>query len=221
MKDYNTCRPPLILKEYGRNVQNLAEFIKTVDDREKRTEYAKLLIELMKQVNPAVKETLENAQKLWDDLHIISRFELEVDGPYPKPEPEILNKKPNKVPFRESEIRFRHYGRNLELLIRKAAALEDQEEREAALIYIGKMMKSFHAIWNKENVEDSTVLHNIRVLSNHKLDFDIERIRQEGLFDSSVRERRPPKPNNGGAGDRGKNRRGNQGQGNMNRRRRN
>lgn len=220
MKDYNTCRPPLILKEYGRNVQNLAEFIKTVDDREKRTEYAKLLIELMKQVNPAVKDTLENAQKLWDDLHIISRFELEVDGPYPKPEPEVLNKKPDKMPFRGSEIRFRHYGRNLELLIKKAAALEDQEEREAALIYIGKMMKSFHAIWNKENVEDSTVLHNIRVLSNHQLDFDIERIRQEGLFESSVRERRPPKPNNGGGGgDRGKNRRGNQG--NMNRRRRN
>ena len=218
MKDYNTCRPPLILKEYGRNVQKLAEFIQTVDDREKRTEYAKLLIELMKQVNPAVKETLENNQKLWDDLHIISKFDLEVDGPYPKPQPEMLSKKPDKVPFRASEVRFRHYGRNLELLIKKAAELEDQEEREAALIYIGRMMKSFHAIWNKENAEDSTILNNIRILSNHKLDFDIERIRQEGLFESSVRERRPPKHNNGGSGS-GKMRRGNQG--NMNRRRRN
>lgn len=218
MKDYNTCRPPLILKEYGRNVQKLAEFIQTVDDREKRTEYAKLLIELMKQVNPAVKETLENNQKLWDDLHIISKFDLEVDGPYPKPQPEMLSKKPDKVPFRASEVRFRHYGRNLELLIKKAAELEDQEEREAALIYIGKMMKSFHAIWNKENAEDSTILNNIRILSNHKLDFDIERIRQEGLFESSVRERRPPKHNNGGGGS-GKMRRGNQG--NVNRRRRN
>lgn len=218
MKDYNTCRTPLILKEYGRNVQKLAEFIKSVDDREKRTEYAKLLIELMKQVNPAVKDTLENNQKLWDDLHIISKFDLEVDGPYPKPQPEMLSKKPDKMPFRTSEIRFRHYGRNLELLIKNAAALEDQEERESALIYIGRMMKSFHAIWNKENVDDNTILNNIRILSNHKLDFDIERIRQEGLFESSVRERRPPKHNNGGGGS-NKMRRGNQG--NMNRRRRN
>jgi hypothetical protein len=65
MIDYNTMRPPLILKEYGRNVQNLVAHIKKIEDKEKRSEMARTLVELMKLINPAAKETQETAQKLW------------------------------------------------------------------------------------------------------------------------------------------------------------
>ena len=87
-------KPLLILKEYGRNVQKLVNYVTTIEDKEKRTQYAYTLIELMKQINPAMKEGPEYAQKLWDDLYIMSGFNLDVDSPYPKPTPEEALVKP-------------------------------------------------------------------------------------------------------------------------------
>ena len=83
--DYNTSLSPLILKEYGRNIQKLVGFLRTIEDKEKRTQYAHTLVELMKQIAPTVKETNETNQKLWDDMFIMAGFELEVDSPYPIP----------------------------------------------------------------------------------------------------------------------------------------
>ena len=35
--EYNSQRPHIILKEYGRNIQNIVAYIRTVKDQEKRT----------------------------------------------------------------------------------------------------------------------------------------------------------------------------------------
>jgi hypothetical protein len=50
--EYNTSREGIILKEYGRNVQKLVNYIRTVPDKDKRTELATTLIELIKQLAP-------------------------------------------------------------------------------------------------------------------------------------------------------------------------
>jgi hypothetical protein len=212
-EEYNTCRPRLILKEYGRNLQKLAAYLKTIEDKEKRTQYAYLMVDLMKQINPAVKETLETNQKLWDDLYIMSDFDLDIDSPFPMPEREVLNRKPQRLTYRDSDLKYKHYGRNIDLLIEKAIQIEDPEEKEAAIIYIGKLMKSFYASWNRENVDDESILKNMRELSNNKLDYDLERVRQENLFDSTIiKEKRPQQRSNGKGKGRG---------GSQNRRRRN
>ena len=115
--EYNTEREHLTLREYGRNVQNLVKFIKEEEDKDKRNKHAKLLVELMKAVNPELsKEASEYAQKVWDDLFIISKFDLDVEGPFPIPEATILDKKPEKVPYQSNNIKFRHYGRSVEIL---------------------------------------------------------------------------------------------------------
>jgi hypothetical protein len=209
--EYNTCRPTLILKEYGRNIQKLIDYLKTIEDRDKRNEDAAIMIELMKQINPAIKDNQETSQKMWDDLFIMSNFELDVDSPFPIPNKEILLKKPEPVGYNFSEIRFKHYGRNIELLIQKAISIEDPEEKEAAVIYIGRLMKSFHSIWNKENIDDNTIIKNIRILSNRQLDIDLEKVQSGNLFNSFIKERKGGKSN-------GKGRRGG---GSSNRRRRN
>ncbi len=188
--DYNTCRPDVILKEYGRNIQKLVEFLKTIDDREKRTQFSYVLVDLMKQINPMVKETQETNQKLWDDLYIMSNFDIDIDSPFPMPEKEILDRKPKRLTYKTSEIKFKHYGRNIELLIEKAIEVEDAEEKEAAIIHIGRLMKSFHSTWNRENVDDAAILKNIRKLSHNRLDYDLERIVQDSLFDTTVKEKK-------------------------------
>jgi hypothetical protein len=188
--EYNTEREHLTLREYGRNVQNLVKFIKQEEDKEKRNKYAKLLVELMKAVNPELsKEASEYAQKVWDDLFIISKFDLDIESPFPIPEVTILDKKPEKVAYHSNNIKFRHYGRSVEILIENAIKLEDPKEKEGAVIAIGKLMKSFYQTWNKDTIEDVTVIKNIKQLSKDQLDIDLEKVKEYGLFDSEKRER--------------------------------
>lgn len=183
--EYNTEREHIKLREYGRNVQNLVQHIKNESDKEKRNKYSTLLVELMKAVNPEFsKDASEYTQKVWDDLFIISEFDLDVESPFPIPESTILDRKPDKVAYQFNRIKFRHYGRNMEILIENAIALEDPKEREGAVIAIGTLMKSFYQTWNKDSIEDEIVLKNLRQLSNNKLDIDIEKVKEFGLFDS-------------------------------------
>lgn len=195
LNEYNTERKPLILKEYGRNVQKLAEYVTQIEDPEKRTSMAHTLVDLMKQVTPTVKDTTENAQKLWDDLFIMTNFKLEIESPFPKPDVSILNRKPQIVPYKEDEIRYKHYGRNLELMIQKATELENEEEKEAAVIYIGKMMKAFYTTWNKDNVDDKVIVQNIKELSKNQLDIDVDKVKENNLFEIQHQyKERPQRP---------------------------
>ena len=116
VKDYNTGRKPLRLKEYGRNVQKLIDYIKTIEDKEKRTESAHTINNLMRQIVPGPKDTQEDPQKFWDDMYIVSDFDLDIDGPYPKPERAILEKKPERLKYHTYNVKYKHYGHNVELL---------------------------------------------------------------------------------------------------------
>ncbi len=185
MHDYNTTRPNMILREYGRNVHRLVEHLKQVEDKEKRTELAYSLVELMRQLNPSTKDYQDNQQKLWDDLYIISGFDLDVDGPFPAPEPTILERKPEKVHYKDGEITFRHYGRHIELLVERAKTIEDPREREAAILLIGKLMKTFAGgSSNRDSSSDDTViLESIKRLSKGELKLEIDPENENTVFD--------------------------------------
>jgi len=210
MNNYNTTRPALILKEYGRNMQMLVEHIKTIEDKEKRSESAHVLIELMKLINPSARDAQETSQKLWDDLFIMSDFDLDIDSPYPIPEREILNKKPERMGYKTSEIRFKHYGRNIKLMIDKAIELEDPEEKDAAVIHIGRLMKSFQNTWNRDNVDDDTIVTNITKMSKGQLSIELDRVKSENLFESMVKERRS-RPNTNSSSNKGRRNNGGRG----------
>jgi len=189
MNEYNTGRPYLILKEYGRNVQKLVNHITAMEDKEKRGQYAHTLIDLMKQINPAIKDGSEFNQKMWDDLFIISDFKLDVDSPYPKPDEEVLTKKPLKVDYNNHRLKYKHYGRNIELLIDQAVAIEDEQKKEDAIIYLGRLMRGFYGSWNKEVVDESVIAKHIEELSRGKLKVDIEKVKEQKLFEPSYKER--------------------------------
>ena len=192
--EYNTERDPLILKEYGRNVQKLVNFIKAESDKDKRSEYAQTLVELMRQITPSNKELQENLQKMWDDLFIISDFDLDINGPFPPPERELINKRPPIMEHQKNRIKYLHYGRNIELLILEAMKKEDPEERDNAVIYVGKLMKSFYGSWNKEIIDDAVIVENIRTISGGELNIDLDRVREENLFEKLYKTTAKRKP---------------------------
>ncbi|MCE2997900.1 MAG: DUF4290 domain-containing protein [Cyclobacteriaceae bacterium] len=195
--EYNTQREGIILKEYGRNVQKLVNYIRTIPEKEKRTKMATTLIELIKQLAPVVKEAHENPQRMWDDLYIIADFNLDIDNPFTTPDRTILFKKPRKMEYPQSEVRFKHYGKNVERLIKEAIKKEDPAEREEATIYLGKLMKTFYSNWNKETLDDSVIVKDLQIMSQGKLTLNLDKVREDNLFEKLYRERKNPRPNGG------------------------
>ncbi len=184
MLEYNTQRKDVILKEYGRNIEGLIAQLKKVEDKEKRTEYAAALVKLMRLINPNINENPEYNQKLWDDLYIMSGFKIEVDSPFPIPDKETLNKPPQQVKYNVNRIKYKHYGRNIDLLVKKAIATEDEKEKKAFTVYLGRLMKSFYATWNKD-VADEIIINHIKELSGNKLELKVEDLEKgyiEGLY---------------------------------------
>lgn len=177
--EYNTQKTALILKEYGRNVQKLVEYIASLPNKEDRTRYAHTLIGLMKQLNPSVREHNDNAQRIWDHLYLMSDFALDINGPYPVPETSIFHKKPKRMRYSVGEVTYKHYGRNIEILIKKAINIADKEEQQQAVIFIFKLMRAFYASWNKESVDDEVITKHLKELSKGELSIDARAVRSE------------------------------------------
>ena len=166
---YNTERVRLYIPEYGRNVQKMVDYLKTIEDREKRNEQARAVIKVMEIINPAVHLQENYEQKLWDHLHIISGFSLDVDSPYPAPAPESLNDKPLMVPINKKPVKATHYGRNIENMIELIAETEDGESKTAMIRTLGVYMRQQYLIWTKDTVSDETILQDIVRLSDNRI----------------------------------------------------
>lgn len=167
--DYNTTRNRLVISEYGRNIQKMIEYTVTIEDREKRTKAANVIVNVMAQMHPQVKETVDYQQKLWDHLHIISGLKLDVDSPFPAPDKHALEVRPKRVPYQDNDIKFRQYGKNLENIISKAIALEEGEEKNAFIVNIANHIKKSYLNWNRDSVNDELIIQHLDVLSEGKL----------------------------------------------------
>ncbi len=167
--EYNTTRPFMIIPEYGRNLQEMIRFTCTIEDREKRNKAAKFIINVMAQMHPQVRDSVDYKHKLWDHLYLIADFKLDVDAPYPPPAPLTLNAKPERLSYREKEITFRHYGKNMELIIEKAIQYEDGPEKDSLVKTIANHLKKSYLSWNRESVTDELIEEHLRILSDGKL----------------------------------------------------
>ena len=201
---YNTERVRLYIPEYGRNVQKMVEYIKTIEDREKRNEQARAVIKVMEIINPAVKLQENFEHKLWDHLHIISGFSLDVDSPYPVPAPESLNEHPLPVPLEKRPVKATHYGRNIESIIDLIASMEDGDVKTEMIRSLAIYMRQQYLIWNKDSVSDTTIFQDIEKLSDNRIQVP------EGLtlnkIDSGANFSRPGmNPSKGGKNQRQKN----------------
>lgn len=167
--EYNTERPFLILREYGRNVQKLIAFALKENNKEKQQDIVNHIIHIMGNLNPHLRNVEDFTHLLWDHLHIMSNFQLDVDSPYPKPDKEVLEAKPDSFPYPQKNTRHKHYGKNILTMIDKAIEMKDEDEKAAYAEYIANYMKLVHTNWNSENVSDETILNDLQVLSKNKL----------------------------------------------------
>ncbi|WP_207426913.1 DUF4290 domain-containing protein [Pedobacter sp. SYSU D00535] len=167
--DYNSTRDKLILAEYGRNVQNMVAYICTLPTKEERNRHAQVVIDLMGFLNPHLRDVTDFKHKLWDHLHIISDFKIDVDSPYPKPSQDAIHFKPEPLGYPQQRIKFKHYGKTVEIMIEKAKKVEDEPRRQQMIQSIANFMKMAYVTWNKDTVADETIINDLRELSNGEL----------------------------------------------------
>ena len=171
---YNTERGRIIISEYGRNMQEMIRHLMEIEDRQKRTEAANFIISIMAQMNPQVKQSDDYLHKLWDHLYIISDYQLDVDSPYPAPEPMAEASKPRHVGYQNNQIEYGHYGHYMAKMIEIAAAVEDDETRHALSLSIANQMKRNYAEWGGNVVSDQQIIADLKAMSKGRLVLDEE-----------------------------------------------
>jgi len=175
--DYNSTRPKLILAEYGRNVQNMVDHICTLPTKEERNRYAQVVIDMMGVLNPHLRDVADFKHKLWDHLHIISDFRIDVDSPFPTPTRENVHKKPEQLAYPQHRIRYKHYGHTAERMIEKALSMpEDSESRQKLALAIANFMKMAYVTWNKDSVQDDQIIHDLIELSHGRLSLPLDTV---------------------------------------------
>jgi hypothetical protein len=167
--DYNSTRNKLILSEYGRNVQNMVKYIVALPTKEERNRYAQVVIDLMGFLNPHLRDVADFKHKLWDHLHIISDFKIDVDSPYPKPAPDAIHLKPEPLKYPHQRIKYKHYGKTIELMIEKAKSIDEPERKQHMVQAIANFMKMAYVQWNKDSVADESILSDLRAMSGGEL----------------------------------------------------
>jgi hypothetical protein len=167
--EYNSTRNRLVIPEYGRNIQKMIEYAITIENREERNSAAKAIVAVMGYLNPQLQNITDFKHKLWDHLFVISDFKLSVDSPYPIPNKDTFKSKPQRVPYPNNKIKYKYYGVNMETMIAKIAALEDGQRKEQITQNIANFMKMSYLTWNKDTVDDTTILGHLEQLSGAKL----------------------------------------------------
>ena len=168
--EYNTNRTKLLMPEYGRNIQQMVEYCKSLPSKEERNEVAKTIVEFMGQRNPHLRDEENYKHKLWDHLCILADYDLDVDAPYPFPTREELDQKPNRMDYPSFENEYKFYGKSILQLIDRAIELEEGEEKEALIQVIANNMKKSYNVYNKEHVQDEVIFRHLKELSQDKLD---------------------------------------------------
>lgn len=166
---YNTQQKRMPLPEYGRSIQNMVDHALTIEDRAERQRCANTIINIMGNMFPHLRDVSDFKHKLWDHLAIMSDFKLDIDYPYEVIRKDNLNTKPEQVLHPSTKIRYRHYGRTLEVLIKKAIDFPEGDEKQNFIALICNHMKKDYMAWNKDTVDDRKITDDLTELSDGKL----------------------------------------------------
>jgi len=195
--EYNSSRENLTIPEYGRNVQNLINHAKGIENDEERQIFVEKVVRLMLQLNPHSKNLDDVREKIWLHVFRIADYDLNVTPPKGvSVSPEMKRKKPEIVPYPPNQMRFRHYGGNVHAMIKRAREMEDGYLKDAFVEVIGSYMKMAYRTWNTEHfVSDDVIIDDLESLSDGELALT-ESAEINNLAQANRRRRRSENNNN-------------------------
>lgn len=175
-KNYNFTRRKLYLPEYGRHIHEMVDSLLLIEDRTERTRQAKAVIAVMGNLNPMLRDTEEFKHKLWDHLFIMSDFQLDVDSPYMQPSRQDLTIRPEKLPYPQSRITFKHYGKYTQQLVRHVIESSKSNSTEQEILNIARYMRTKSYEFNNEHPNNESIMRDIRIMSGGDVDIDLTEI---------------------------------------------
>ena len=180
--EYNTEREQLIIPEYGRHVQKMINHATTLGDKVEQQKCVDAIIAFMGQMNPHLRDVKEFTHKLWDHLHIMSNFKLDIESPYTKPEIAKLEERPEKMTYPGNKIRFSYYGNTIETMIATAIKM-DADKKEIMTGMIANQMKKSYILFNASSVDNNMIRLHLRQMSDNQLTLadDFEFIRSASV----------------------------------------
>jgi len=180
--EYNTEREQLIIPEYGRHVQKMINHATTLSNKVEQQECVDAIIAFMGQMNPHLRDVKEFTHKLWDHLHIMSDFKLDIKSPYERPEIAKLEERPEKMTYPGNKIRFSYYGYTIENMISTAITMED-EKKEILTGMIANQMKKSYILFNESSVDNNMIRLHLKQMSDNQLTLadDFEFIRSASV----------------------------------------
>ncbi|WP_198680026.1 DUF4290 domain-containing protein [Aureibaculum luteum] len=167
--EYNSAREHLIIPEYGRHVQKLVNHCIKLETKEERNEMANAIIDVMGNLQPHLRDVPDFKHKLWDQLFIMSDFNLDADSPYTTPSQAELTAKPDKLEYPKAASKYKFYGHNIQTMIDTALTWEEGELKEALIFTIANHMKKCFLNWNKDTVDDDVIFKHLAELSHGKI----------------------------------------------------
>lgn len=177
MQEYNTQLAKIKLPEYGRNVQQLVSYCKTIADRDRRNACARTIVGVMGDLYPELAEVSGRKNILWNHLAIIANFELDIDYPCEILKADEIEARPEPIANTQSNIRTRMYGKRNEELIAHARTIEDRDERIRLFALIANQMKrNFHNTYKDASEEDSKIIQDLIRYAGEQFRDDIAQI---------------------------------------------
>ena len=170
--EYNSQRNQIVIPEYGRIIQKMIEHACTLENRDERNRAARTIIQTMGSMQTHLRDVEDFKHILWDHLFLISDFKLDVDSPYPMPSNETLTKKPKFLSYPVNKMRFRHYGRTLQMMVEKVVEMDESPEKKFLTEVLANFMKTSYIHWNRDSVEDDVIINHLDILSKGKLRLD-------------------------------------------------
>lgn len=193
---YNTQQKRMPLPEYGRSIQNMVNHALSLQDPAERQRCANTIINIMGGMFPHLRDVPDFKHKLWDHLAIMSDFKLDIKYPYEVIRKDNLITKPDVIPYPSTKIRYRHYGRTLEVLIKKACEYPEGDEKRNLVALICNHMKKDYMAWNKDTVEDRKIAEDLAEYSKGELQMTEDVVRL--MADRLAQNYRPRVQNNPG-----------------------
>lgn len=200
-KNYNIYRKRLFLPEYGRHIHQMVDNLVAIEDREERNRKARVVISVMGNLHPLLRDTPDFTHKLWDHLFIMSDFKLDVDSPYPVPTVQTLSPQPRRMPYPRQRVGMKHYGRYVKSMINALKGVEDQAAVQDAIGNIARYLRTKSFEYNQEHPNNEVIIKDIKKMSDYDISVDedaINLIKSEYKQPHTVRNKKNAHPKKNG-----------------------
>ena len=177
--DYNTQREQLVLPEYGREVQQMVDYAVSLTDRHERQRCAEAIVAIMDRMFPENKSAEGHERKLWDQLAIMSNFQLDIDYPFDVTNAAQIAKKPEPMGYPMKRIPVRHYGAMLFEVFDMLKTMEPGAKRDELVKLAANQMHRNLIQWSHGSSDGEKVASDLARFTDGNIQLDLNTFKFE------------------------------------------